>query len=256
MNLTVNSRDAMPKGGRLIIETSAVEFDESILGQSAHARPGSFVCLSVSDTGCGIPAENLPRIFEPFFTTKEIGKGTGLGLATVFGIVQQHNGWVNVYSEAGHGTTFRIYLPRLAGTVVQKTEQPMLAPLRGGSETILLAEDGAFLRASVRVILLQLGYHVIEAINGVEALEIWKQHREEIHLLLTDLVMPGGITGRDLAGRLLRENPKLKVIYASGYSAEAAGNDFPLEEGVNFLTKPFQTAKLAQALRQQLDSII
>jgi PAS domain S-box-containing protein len=256
MNLTVNSRDAMPKGGRLIIETSAVEFDESILGQSAHARPGSFVCLSVSDTGCGIPAENLPRIFEPFFTTKEIGKGTGLGLATVFGIVQQHNGWVNVYSEAGHGTTFRIYLPRLAGTVVQKTEQPMLAPLRGGSETILLAEDDAFLRASVRVILLQLGYHVIEAINGVEALEIWKQHREEIHLLLTDLVMPGGITGRDLAGRLLRENPKLKVIYASGYSAEAAGNDFPLEEGVNFLTKPFQTAKLAQALRQQLDSII
>jgi CheY-like chemotaxis protein len=256
MNLTVNSRDAMPKGGRLVIETSAVEFDESVRGQSAQARPGSFVCLSVSDTGCGIPAENLPRIFEPFFTTKDVGKGTGLGLATVFGIVQQHNGWVNVYSEAGHGTTFRIYLPRLAGTVVQKTEQPMLAPLRGGSETILLAEDDAFLRASVRVILLQLGYHVIEAINGVEALEIWKQHREEIHLLLTDLVMPGGITGRDLAGRLLRENPKLKVIYASGYSAEAAGNDFPLEEGVNFLTKPFQTAKLAQALRQQLDSII
>jgi PAS domain S-box-containing protein len=256
MNLAVNSRDAMPKGGRLIIETSTAEFDESIRRQSAHACPGSFVCLSVSDTGCGISAENLPRIFEPFFTTKDVGKGTGLGLATVFGIVQQHNGWVNVYSEAGHGTTFRIYLPRLAGTVVQKTEQPMLAPLRGGSETILLAEDDAFLRASVRVILLQLGYHVIEAINGVEALEIWKQHREEIHLLLTDLVMPGGITGRDLAGRLLRENPKLKVIYASGYSAEAAGNDFPLEEGVNFLTKPFQTAKLAQALRQQLDSII
>jgi PAS domain S-box-containing protein len=256
MNLAVNSRDAMPKGGRLVIETSTAEFDESVRGQSAQARPGSFVCLSVSDTGCGIPAENLPRIFEPFFTTKDIGKGTGLGLATVFGIVQQHQGWVHVYSEAGHGTTFRIYLPRLAGMSRQEPEPPALTSMRGGNETILLVEDDAFLRASVRKALLQLGYRVLEAINGIEALEVWKQHRDEIHLLLTDLVMPGGMTGKDLAERLLRENPKLKVIYVSGYSAEVAGKDFPLEEGVNFLAKPVQAFKLAQTVRQNLDANI
>jgi PAS domain S-box-containing protein len=253
MNLAVNSRDAMPKGGRLVIETSTAEFDESVRGQSAQARPGSFVCLSVSDTGCGIPAENLPRIFEPFFTTKDVGKGTGLGLATVFGIVQQHQGWVHVYSEAGHGTTFRIYLPRLAGMSRQKPELPTLTSMRGGNETILLVEDDAFLRASVHKALSQLGYRVLEAINGIEALEVWKQHREEIHLLLTDLVMPGGMTGKDLAERLLPENPRLKVIYVSGYSAEVAGRDFPLEEGVNFLAKPVQAFKLAQTVRQILD---
>jgi PAS domain S-box-containing protein len=254
MNLAVNSRDAMPKGGRLIIETSTAEFDESVRGQSAHARPGSFVCLSVSDTGCGIPAEKMPRIFEPFFTTKDVGKGTGLGLATVFGIVQQHQGWIHVYSEVGHGTTFRIYLPRLVKMTWQKPEQPALTTLRGGNETILLVEDDAFLRASVRKALSQLGYRVLETINGNEALEVWKQHRHEIHLLLTDLVMPGGMTGKDLAGRLLKENPELKVIYASGYSAEVAGKDFPLEEGVNFLAKPFQARKLAQTIRQNLDA--
>ncbi len=256
MNLAVNSRDAMPKGGRLVIETSTVEFDESIRGQQAHARPGSFVCLSVSDTGCGIPAENLPRIFEPFFTTKDVGKGTGLGLATVFGIVQQHQGWIHVYSEAGHGTTFRIYLPRLAGMSRQKPEPPALTSMCGGNETILLVEDDAFLRASMRKALSQLGYRVLEAINGIEALEVWKQHREEIHLLLTDLVMPGGMTGKDLAERILPENPKLKVIYVSGYSAEVAGKDFPLEEGVNFLAKPVQAFKLAQTVRQNLDANI
>jgi two-component system, cell cycle sensor histidine kinase and response regulator CckA len=254
MNLAVNSRDAMPKGGRLVIETSIAEFDESVRGQSAQARPGSFVCLSVSDTGCGIPAENLPRIFEPFFTTKDVGKGTGLGLATVFGIVQQHQGWVHVYSEAGHGTTFRIYLPRLAGMSRQEPEPPTLTSMRGGNETILLVEDDAFLRASMCKALSQLGYRVLEAINGVEALEVWKQHREEIHLLLTDLVMPGGMTGKDLAEQLLREHPKLKVIYVSGYSAEVAGKDFPLEEGVNFLAKPVQAFKLAQTVRQNLDA--
>ncbi len=254
MNLAVNSRDAMPKGGRLVIETSTAEFDESVRGQSAQARPGSFVCLSVSDTGCGIPAENLPRIFEPFFTTKDVGKGTGLGLATVFGIVQQHQGWVHVYSEAGHGTTFRIYLPRLAGMSRPEPEPPTLTSMRGGNETILLVEDDAFLRASMCKALSQLGYRVLEAINGVEALEVWKQHREKIHLLLTDLVMPGGMTGKDLAEQLLRENPKLKVIYVSGYSAEVAGKDFPLEEGNNFLAKPVQAFKLAQTVRQNLDA--
>ena len=255
MNLAVNARDAMPKGGQLVIETSAVEFDESVRAQSPQARPGSFVCLSVSDTGCGIPPEILPQIFEPFFTTKEVGKGTGLGLATVFGIVQQHQGWINVYSEAGRGTTFRIYLPRLAGMSGQKPEPSELAAVRGGNETILLVEDEPFLRESAGKVLSQLGYRVLEAANGNEALEIWKQQRDEIQLLLTDLVMPGGMTGMDLGERLLKEKPELKVIYASGYSAEIAGKDFPLEEGVNFLTKPFSSRQLAQTVRNSLDNI-
>ena len=253
MNLAVNARDAMSKGGKLIIETSAVEMDKVTITQSPHVRVGSFICLSVSDTGCGIPPENLQRIFEPFFTTKDVGKGTGLGLATVFGIVQQHQGWINVYSEVGRGTTFRIYLPRLTAVAGQKTEQPAAITLRGGNETILLVEDDSFLRASIQNALLQLGYRVFEAATGTEALEIWQQHHEEIRLLLTDMVMPGGITGMDLGEQLLKDNPGLKVIYTSGYSAEIAVRDFSLKEGVNFLTKPFQAEKLAQVVRAQLD---
>jgi len=255
MNLAVNSRDAMPKGGLLIIETSAVDFDESVCAQSVQARAGSFVCLSVSDNGCGIPAENLPRIFEPFFTTKEAGRGTGLGLATLFGIVQQHKGWVNVYSEVGHGTTFRIYLPRLANTSPLQPDQPASTLVRGGDETILLVEDDNFLRPAMCKAFSQLGYHVLAASNGVEALKVWNQHRDEIHLLLTDLIMPGGMTGKDLSERLLLEKPKLGVIYVSGYSAEIVSKDFPLEEGVNFLSKPFQEFKLAQTIRRTLDAI-
>lgn len=256
LNLAVNSRDAMPKGGRLVIETSAVDFDELVHEQSAQARPGSFVCLTVSDSGCGIPPENLSRVFEPFFTTKGVGKGTGLGLATVFGIVQQHRGWVNVYSEVGQGTTFRIYLPRLAmmSAAPHKAEPSKMAKLPGGTETILLVEDDDFVRPSVCNALSRLGYRVLAVSNAVKALEIWQYRADEIDLVLTDLVMPGGISGRDLGERLLRERPKLKVIYASGYSAEIVTKDFLVEEGVNFLTKPFQAQKLAQTIRQSLDT--
>jgi len=253
LNLTVNARDAMPNGGHLIIQTAGMEFDEFVVSQMTLARPGSFVCLSVSDSGCGIPPEILPKIFEPFFTTKDVGKGTGLGLATVFGIVQQHQGWINVYSEVNHGTTFRIYLPRLAKNTISKTSQPALAEMRGGQETILLVEDDPSLRLSVRTALTQLGYRILEAPTGVKALEVWNQNRDQIGVLLTDLVMPDGMNGKDLAQRLRQENPKLRAIYMSGYSAEVAGKDFPLEEGVNFLTKPFQIAKLAQAIRAKLD---
>jgi CheY-like chemotaxis protein len=255
MNLAVNARDAMPKGGQLVIETSVANFDESVRAQSARTSSGSLVCLSVSDTGCGIPPEILPRIFEPFFTTKEVGKGTGLGLATVFGIVEQHQGWINVQSEVGHGTTFHIYLPQLTKISRQKPEQPTSSVMRGGNETILLVEDDTPLRASTRKVLSQLGYRILEAVNGVEALEVWKQNRAGIHLVLTDLLMPGGMTGKDLGERLLKENPKLKVIYASGYSTEGAGMGFPLEEGVNLLTKPFAAQKLAQTVRNCLDKI-
>jgi PAS domain S-box-containing protein len=254
MNLAVNARDAMRNGGKLLIETSAVEFDESIREQSVQARPGSFVCLNVTDTGTGIPPEILPKIFEPFFTTKEAGKGTGLGLATVFGIVQQHKGWINLYSEVGRGTAFNIYLPRLEKIPEHKKEQPGLTAVRGGHETILLVEDDAFLRASVLKTLMQLGYRVLEAVNGVEALEIWRRQKDEIRLVLTDMLMPGGINGKQLGERLLQDNPKLKVIYASGYTAEIAGKDFRLKDGVNFLTKPFQAQKLARIIRENLDA--
>ncbi len=253
MNLAVNARDAMPIGGQLVIETSAVEFDELVLAHSLHSHSGSFVCLSVSDSGCGIPPEDLPHIFEPFFTTKDVGKGTGLGLATVFGIVQQHQGWINVYSEVGHGTTFRIYFPRLTGKSVPESKLPALTSVRGGDETILLAEDEGALRSSIRGALSHLGYLVLESANGIEALEAWKQHGNKIDLLLTDMVMPSGMTGLELAARLSKESPKLKVIYMSGYIAEVAGVDLQLKEGVNFLTKPFGTQKLGQIVRETLD---
>ena len=255
MNLTVNARDAMPQGGQLVIETTAVEFDAVTAKQAAQARTGAFACLSVTDTGCGIPPEVLPKIFEPFFTTKEVGKGSGLGLSAVFGIIQEHRGWINVYSEVGKGTTFRIYLPRLDQSADKKTVASPPAAIRAGNEIILLVEDDADVRDSLRRTLSRLGYHVLEAATGAEALQVWKHHRAEIRLLLTDLMMPGGMNGLDLARQLLEQNPKLKVVYASGYSAGITSHDkdLLLQEGVNFIAKPFDSQKLAQILRNCLD---
>lgn len=253
MNLAVNSRDAMPQGGRLVIETSVVELDEFAAAQRPQARPGRFACLSVSDTGRGISPEILPRIFEPFFTTKDVGKGTGLGLATVFGIAQQHNGWINAYSEVGNGSTFRLYLPLLTAAPNAEVEVQPAGNVRGGNETILLVEDEQSLRVLTREVLTRLGYRVLEATTGLTALDVWKEHRQEIRLLLTDLVMPDGISGRDLAKQLGEADPQLKVIYTSGYSRDIAGHNFPLQDGINFLSKPFQAAKLAQTVRNCLD---
>jgi CheY-like chemotaxis protein len=254
LNLVVNARDAMPNGGQLVIETIGVEFDGLAAAQCLRGRPGSFVRLSVSDTGCGIPPAILSRIFEPFFTTKEVGKGTGLGLATVFGIVQQHQGWINVYSEVGHGTTFRIYLPRHVMTALPAAS-PATDPLMcGGQETILLAEDDPALRAAVRTTLEHLGYHVLEAPTGVTALETWRAHRDDVDLLLTDLMMPDGMTGFVLAQSILAENARLKVIYMSGYGTEVIGKDFLLRDGDNFLNKPFTAQQLDQAIRENLDA--
>jgi PAS domain S-box-containing protein len=254
MNLTVNARDAMPEGGTLIIGTSAVSFQESDKAKFPQTRPGSFVCLSVRDRGCGIAPENLTRIFEPFFTTKEVGKGTGLGLATVFGIVHQHQGWISVESEVGDGTTFRVYLPAVSSPEGVASAQPAETAALGGKETILMVEDDPSLRGFVRMTLSRLGYRVLEAATGAGALEAWKQNRAEIRLLLTDMVLPGGMTGRELAQRLLEEKPGLQIIYVSGYSAETVVKDLCLEEGVNFLRKPFKAQKLAQTLRAKLDA--
>jgi PAS domain S-box-containing protein len=253
MNLTLNSRDAMPEGGQLVIETAAVDFDAPAAELVPNARPGAFVRLSVGDTGCGIPPEIMPRIFEPFFTTKDVGKGTGLGLATVFSIVQQHQGWIGVNSAIARGTTFHIYLPRLNKSSGQPATSSVLAAVSGGKETILVVEDDDALRASVQKSLAQLGYHLLEAASGAAALAVWQKQRDKIDLLLTDLVMPGGMSGKTLGEQLLQENPQLKVIYTSGYSAEVFGKDFPLAEGVNFLAKPFPMQTLAQTVRACLD---
>ncbi len=253
LNLSINARDAMPSGGTLTIETTAVDFDEVAAVQSARARAGAFTCLSVSDTGCGIPEDILPRIFEPFFTTKEAGKGTGLGLATVFSIVEQHRGWIEVLSEPGRGTTFRLYIPRLASGSVQpdKKRRPADATL-AGSETILLVEDDESLRSIFKKSLRQLGYRVLDAENPARARELWQRYQPEIRLLLTDLVMPGGMDGREFAQNLLATAPHLKVIYTSGYSSEMHLRDLKLGPGVSFLSKPFDMLTLAQLIRDSL----
>jgi signal transduction histidine kinase/ActR/RegA family two-component response regulator len=253
LNLVVNARDAMPQGGQITIEASAAEFDELSAAQATRARPGQFACLMVSDNGRGIPPEILPRIFEPFFTTKEVGKGTGLGLATVFGIVQQHKGWIDVHSEVGKGTTFRLYLPLQKMASDPESFWSSSFPTEGGNETILLVEDELPLRDSMRLTLTRLGYQVLEAGTAAEAWQIWQSRRADIRLLLTDMVMPGGTNGRELAHKILRQEPRLKVIYASGYSPEIANRDLKLVEGVNFLAKPFEAGKLARAIRANLD---
>ncbi len=254
LNLAVNSRDAMPRGGTLLIETSIVEIDRATAARSANARTGSFACLCVADTGAGISAADLPRIFEPFFTRKDVGQGTGLGLATVFGIVQQHEGWIEVASEPDRGTTFRIFLPsQLVGaTAVSAVPDRPTAP--GSGETVLLVEDDSAVRAAARTALLHLGYEVIESPNGVDALQVWAEHRNDIRLVLTDLVMPGGMSGSDLARILKQDRPQLPVVFITGYSAEVADPGGSMREGVNLLHKPFDAERLARIVRRQLDA--
>lgn len=253
MNLAVNARDAMPQGGRLMISTTALKVGAEYIRRHPEARPGEFVCLSVRDSGCGIPPEVLPHIFEPFFTTKDVGKGTGLGLATVYGIVAQHQGWIEVNSHLGEGTTLRVCLPAAGEPEDTADDVEAAAPVRGGCETILVVEDEAGVRSLLRDVLRRYGYRVLEAVSGAAALEVWRQHGAEVDLLLTDMVMPDGLTGGELARRLTAERPDLKVIYSTGYSEELLGRNLSVEEGVNFLQKPYNPTKLAQTIRDCLD---
>jgi PAS domain S-box-containing protein len=253
LNLAVNARDAMPRGGQLTITTELRRLDSAHAQPNREAAPGEFVCLSVRDTGCGIAPQNLPRIFEPFFSTKDIGKGTGLGLATVYGIVKQHEGWIELASEVGRGTTFCVCLPACRQEARVAEAEPDNVPARGGTETILVVEDEAPVRALVREVLGRLGYAIVEADSGVKALEVWRAHRHTIQLLLTDLVMPDGMSGRELAARLQAEEPRLEVIFTSGYSADVAGKDFVLIEGANFLQKPYPPQRLVRIVRACLD---
>ncbi len=253
LNLAVNARDAMPKGGRLAVRISIVDLNEAHVRHHPEARVGRFVCVSKTDTGCGIPPENLQRIFEPFFTTKEIGRGTGLGLATVYGIVKQHRGWIEVESTVGKGTTFRIYIPYV-GSAQAETEKPTTQiTIRGGTETILLVEDEKPVRELVSRVLQKYGYKILPAGNGVEALETWNRHKNEISMLFTDLVMPDNMNGRELAEKLWAERPGLKVVFTSGYSTDIVGKDFKLEPGLNYLQKPYEPQVLALVVRRCLD---
>jgi two-component system, cell cycle sensor histidine kinase and response regulator CckA len=253
INFAVNSRDAMPKGGRLVIQTAAVSIGEAEAQANPKSRPGAFIRLRVTDTGCGIALKEMERLFEPFFTTKEVGKGTGLGLATVFGIVAQHHGWIEVESKVNAGATFCVFLPRRSESQKSQTEFTRAPEVPGGNETILLVEDEAPVRSLARTLLERKGYHVIEADSGLSALEVWQERRDEIDLLFTDMVMPEGISGRELAARLIAEKPGLKVIYASGYTDDMLGENSPLRNNPNFLEKPFNSHKLLKQVRDCLD---
>jgi len=252
MNLAVNARDAMPTGGKLTIETDNVEHDPAFARGQGAAAVRQFVMLAVTDTGVGMDEATKARVFEPFFTTKAPGKGTGLGLATVYGIVQQSGGFIWVYSEPGHGTTFKIYLPRVdapaEGAVVAA-----VGPVARGTETVLLAEDSAAVRAVARQVLERQGYTVLEAPDGELALQLAQRHSGPIHLLLTDVVMPG-MSGRQLADRLALARPDMKVLYASGYTDDSVVRHGVLEEGTPYLQKPFTPESLARKVRDVLDS--
>lgn len=255
VNLAVNARDAMVGGGTLRIATKVeTRVPPANSGSEWAKEPAEFIRLSVGDTGTGIAPEIRSKIFEPFFTTKDVGKGTGLGLATVFGIVQQHRGWIEVESAVGVGSTFHVFLPRLdvpAAAIVEEVAAPLV---RGQGELILLVEDETTVQEMSALALKSFGYRVLPASNGQEALRLWTTHKTEITLLLTDLIMPGGISGWQLAQQLVAENPKLRVVYTSGYSPEIAGKELALTEGVNYMAKPYDLDRLFQTVRRALDS--
>ncbi|MGA8182825.1 MAG: response regulator, partial [Terriglobia bacterium] len=252
MNLAVNARDAMPQGGKLIIETANVELDESYSHNRPVVVPGAYVMLAVSDTGTGMSPRLQSRIFEPFFTTKEQGKGTGLGLATVYGIIKQSDGYIWVYSEPGKGTTFKVYLPRVEEAAQRVKKKGGAGHTAGGSETILLVEDNESVRTFVRSVLEPKGYKLLVAGGSEDALKVAENHDGPIHLLLTDVVMPR-MGGPELAARLAPLCPEVKVLYMSGYTDDTIVHHGVLTPATHFLQKPFVTETLIRKIREVLD---
>ncbi len=252
LNLAANARDAMPRGGRLTIRASNVELDESDKKKHDPVVPGRYVMLAIEDSGCGMDLQTQARIFDPFFTTKELGKGTALGLATVYGIVKQTGGYIWVYSEIGQGTVFRVYLPRTDKAAQSaEREQTELQELQG-SETILVAEDSESLREMAQEYLESMGYNVIAAASGEKALQWAKEFDGPIHLLLTDVVMPE-MSGPELANQLASLRPGMKIIFTSGYTDDAIARQGILDPEVAFIQKPYRPRALAKKIRQVLN---
>jgi two-component system cell cycle sensor histidine kinase/response regulator CckA len=255
INLAVNARDAMPRGGRLVVATRSIQLRKCDLLGKPQRRAGQFACIEVRDTGCGIAPTDLPRIFEPFFTTKGPGKGTGLDLATTVGIIKQHQGWIEVESRLGTGSTFNIFLPALTpdavAAIVPKGKE---AAAGGGHETILVVEDEALVREFAVAVLRPHGYRVLQAHSGLGALEAWKLHSARIDLLVTDMVMPDDMTGVELAARLIADKPTLRVIFTSGYNPGGAANPFGQVKDSRFIHKPYSPRELAKIVRDALDS--
>ena len=252
MNLCINARDAMPKGGTVTIRTSLTQWSEADVQKTPQARPGSFVCLSVSDTGCGMNAEVMDHLFEPFYTTKPVGSGTGLGLAAVYGIVMQHRGFVLVDSVVGSGSTFRLYFPWSTAVAAKEDSAQQTVPQAMGTQTLLLVEDEEQLRNISVQMLRQQGYRVFSAADGVEAMRLWEKHGPTIDLLLSDMVMPGGLTGMALGERCLQLKPQLKIILISGYSEEIIALESKSQAHVTFLAKPFRYQQLLDTVRLAL----
>jgi CheY-like chemotaxis protein len=255
VNLAVNARDAMPHGGRLTISTQHESVSADQARQNPDARAGQFATLTVTDTGCGMDAETLSHLFEPFFTTKEVGKGTGLGLAMTYGIIKQHNGWIKAASRPNHGTTFKLFLPACDAAETKAPAPPSLpaSTFHRGSETILVVEDEEPVRQLIQGCLEQHGYRVLIATDADEALRVWESTGPAVDLLLTDIVMPGGMSGRDLADKLRKTRPDLKIILSSGYNREisAEPGEFP---AWTCLPKPYDPVTLAQTVRRCLDA--
>jgi CheY-like chemotaxis protein len=242
----------MPDGGKLMIETGNVVLDESYCQMHSEVRPGSYVMIAVSDTGTGIPAAIRDKVFEPFFSTKEAGKGTGLGLSMVYGFVKQSGGHIKIYSEEKHGTTIKIYLPRSDATATDAIDQaPTGLPIQGGDETVLIAEDDLMVRSYVSAQINSLGYRTLSAAHSMEALSILDGN-ECVDLLFTDVVMPGGMNGRQLADEARRRRPGLKVLFTSGYTENAIVHHGRLDPGVLLLPKPYRKSDLARMLRVAL----
>src|SRR5438105_3540144 len=254
LNLVVNARDAMPGGGRVLIETTRMTLRDALVERRHRLPPGDYVCLAVTDSGLGMDEATQAHLFEPFFTTKEVGKGTGLGLATVYGIVKQSGGYIWVYSEPGRGTTVKVYLPRVRGAAEPPLPAPEPPPLRGGNETVLLVEDAAPVRTLARRSLEARGYRVLDAPDGPSAIELSARHAGEIDVLVTDVVMPG-MSGRELAERLAPTRRAMKVLYTSGYTDDAMVRQGVLSAGVAFLQKPFVPDTLARKVRDVLDGV-